>query len=290
MCVAPRTQRCRPLRSSGHVVQRHALEDHRGVDDPGRDRSDLPTDDGDHHLVEPGGARRRVARRDQGLAVSEHAERPQISIAEPRSELGRAHRQVRGRRRVALAQRSEERRNEAVTGSGALTVLRDEPVSTGQPAVRLGHPALQQEDEREPAGAPRRARDLPGSEGTTVRRLPCADTDICLPDQVRRHRQTFEIGGVQRLLVARREDGEQLVPGLSGERCLAPLARRLHDAQSAPTVPGGGTRLFAVPCSCTRSRHLGAIPRTCLLGAFSDPGRPWAAPRSGGVSGWSGGP
>ncbi len=107
--IAPTAKRIGPFSRATQIEEGHALENHRAVGDPRRDRIEVAGRHRQHDLVELGDARVRFAQRDQRLPVAQRSERTQIGVVEPVADLGGASTQLPGAPRVARFQRGQTR-------------------------------------------------------------------------------------------------------------------------------------------------------------------------------------
>src|SRR4029077_4773906 len=102
------------------IEQVHALEKHGAVHDAGSDRAELAGRRRHHYLVQLGDTRICIVERDQRLALTQCAERAQVGVPEPHTDLGDASTEFPGTPWITFLERGEALRNQNVARGPAL--------------------------------------------------------------------------------------------------------------------------------------------------------------------------
>ena len=134
-----------------------------------------------------------------------------------------------------------DHRQQQIAPLGALArVALQQPLGTGKPAGRAAHLAAHEQAKAEPERAADGASALAGVQMSVVGTFKCPEVFIVPTDQVCRHRQQFEILGLQRsFLIGARERLERIGPGTLPKRpaCSIELAHPSCLRTAAAHVP-----------------------------------------------------
>ena len=148
----------RPLSRATHLVHLLTGEDDSAVDDPRRDRGELPADRADHGLVQQRQALFHSARLDQLCALHRGRQRKCLRVSEALGHCGRLARHRGARLEVAGSLVLEGERHEHVAVLDRLVLLAfEQPLRSAEPPAGRPHLPTQREVHAHPERGANRA-------------------------------------------------------------------------------------------------------------------------------------
>jgi hypothetical protein len=183
-----------PLVRAAQIRQLLAGVDHGAVHVAGDRRPEFARDDRHHGLVQQGQTFLQPALLDQGAALEMQRKREEVSVADTTADVSCPSGCLLRLRIVTRRRRLDGDRKQQEPMLGAfLLLVAQEPVGPGEPAGGLRKVPFEQQGERHPEHAARGSPRIPALEMSLVTALQRLPALCCVPQEIGRGRQQFEI-------------------------------------------------------------------------------------------------